>query len=86
MAELSEAGNALLLEASVTHDAALQRLLLDHLSAAESAQLLRVWQRLTDQEAAGCPMGGETESATHQGGRSVRSRTQDGPEGVTQDA
>lgn len=70
MAELTVAGTALLLEASVTHDAALRRLLLDHLSAAESAQLSHICQRLAEQEAAGCPTGGASRSASHQPGQS----------------
>jgi hypothetical protein len=66
MAELTEAGDALLMAASITHDAALHRLLLGQLSEADSAQLLRVWQRLAGQETAGCPAAEETASASHQ--------------------
>jgi DNA-binding MarR family transcriptional regulator len=80
MAELTEAGTALLQEASVTHDAALHRLLLDRLSAADSAQLSRICQRLTGQEAAACPTGGETGSASRQPGLSGCSDIHDGPE------
>jgi hypothetical protein len=84
MAELTEAGAALLRVASVTYDAALHQLLLDHLSAAESDQLRRICQRLAGQEAAGCPMGGETDSASHQPGQSGCSGVHEGPEGVNQ--
>jgi DNA-binding MarR family transcriptional regulator len=84
MAELTEAGTALLLEASVTHDAALQRLLLDHLSAAESTQLSQICQRLTGQEAAGCPTGGETHSASHLPGPSGCPGVRNEPEGDNQ--
>jgi DNA-binding Lrp family transcriptional regulator len=83
MAELTAAGSTLLMEAGVTHDAALRRLLLDHLSAAESEQLLRVWQRLSGGEAGACPMDGETDSASHQRERSGCSRSHDGPEEET---
>lgn len=59
MAELTVEGTALLQAADVTHAATLHRLLLDRLSAAESAQISRVCQRLFGQEATGCPAGGE---------------------------
>lgn len=81
MAELTAVGTALLRDASLTHDATLHRLLLDHLSAAESAQISQICQRLTGQEAAGCPTGGEMDSASilpEQGGFSDM---HDGPEG-----
>ena len=85
MAELTEAGSDLLQEASVTHDAALRRLLLEHLSAAESAQLSSICQRLTGQAAMASPTGGETNSASHQPGQSGCSGVHDGPEGENQD-
>jgi DNA-binding MarR family transcriptional regulator len=84
MAELSEAGKALLMAASVTHDAVLHHLLLDHLSAADSAHLLRLWQRLAGGEAAGCPGDEGTDSASHQREQSDCSHAHDGPEGDTQ--
>ncbi len=84
MAELTEAGNALLLETSVTHDAALHSLLLDHLSAVESAQIIRICQRLTGQETVARPTGGETESASHQPEQSGCSGVHEGPEGNNQ--
>jgi DNA-binding MarR family transcriptional regulator len=54
MAMLTPAGEALLQEADATHAAALQRLLLDRLSEAESAQLMQIWQRVTGHEIRGC--------------------------------
>ncbi|MCA9880255.1 MAG: MarR family transcriptional regulator [Thermomicrobiales bacterium] len=56
LAELSEAGQALLERATVTHDAALRKHLLDHLSAAEAALLLSLWERLAGAEVGGCPL------------------------------
>ncbi len=82
MAELTEAGNALLLETSVTHDAALHRLLLNHLSATESAQLSRICERLTGQEAPGCPRGGEMDGASHSPGQGGCSHVHDGSRGA----
>ena len=84
MAELTETGTALLREASVTHDTALRRLLLDHLSAAESAQLSHICQRLAEQEATECPTGGESHSASHQPGRSGCPGVFDASEGDNQ--
>ena len=83
MAELTVEGTALLQAADVTHAATLHRLLLDRLSAAESAHISRVCQRLFRQEATGCPApaGGEGDDVSTLPARGGCTDRHDEPDG-----
>ena len=64
MAALEPTGEALLQQATVTHDAVLRRVLLDRLSPEETTQLMGIWLQLAG-SADACPWGEEPISVHH---------------------
>jgi DNA-binding MarR family transcriptional regulator len=79
LAELSPSGQALLGQATVTHDASLRQLLLDRLTPAEAAHLLAIWSRLAGSAADGAQ--DEPQPCAHHtgdGGLAAEARSTDG--------